>query len=228
MWNNHQVNNHYGQSERNRRLAKEKQTKRNFRLGCLMVLTPVLIFMTLAVFMPKKAVAADNSIIIDQVGSYNTINISQDGSGHYAKVVLGTVSAVDNTIISIDQKDSGPKFASVRMNSGVDTGVNILQQGSGSHSSIMTLNGSGNNINIDQNGAGSHEFRVLNSIGSTNSGNTITSTQSSASPQVFNLTLDGATGATVGISQTGAIPNIGSMTIQCALSTCGTYTYTRN
>jgi hypothetical protein len=228
MWNNHQVNQHYGQYERNKILAKEKENKRNFRLGCLMVLTPVLILIILAFFMPKKAVAADNSIIIDQVGSYNTINISQDGSGHYAKVVLGAVSAVDNTAVSIDQKDSGLKYASVRINSGVDSGVNILQQGSGNHSAIMTLNGSGNNINIDQNGAGNHEFRVLNSIGSTNSGNTITSTQSSASSQIFNLTLDGATGATVGVSQTGAIPNIGSMTIQCAPSTCGTYTYTRN
>ena len=125
-------------------------------------------------------------------------------------------------------KDSGIKTTSVEIKSGINNGVNILQQGAGNHiASINNLNGSGNNINIDQNGSGNHEFRVLNSIGSVNSGNTITSTQSSASSQVFNLTLDGSTGATVGVSQTGAIPNIGSMTIQCAPGTCGTYTYTR-
>jgi len=230
MWNNHQVNQHYGQSERNRRLAREQEHKRNFRLGILMIMVPLLIFLTLAFFMPKKAFAADNSIIIDQVGSNNTINISQDGSGHYAKVVLGAVSAVDNTAVSIDQKDSGPKFASVRINSGVDNGVNILQQGNGSHSSIMNFTGSGNSVTLDQSGAGNHEFNVIGANGSTNNGNTINATQNggSGADKWFQVNLSGATGATVNVQQTNPTQaSQGSMNIQCS-SGCGTWSYIRN
>jgi hypothetical protein len=228
MWNNHEVNYRYGQSERNRRLAREQEHKRNFRLGILMIIVPLLTFLTLA-FISKKSYAADNTINIQQIGNNNAVAILQDGSGHTSTVNLGANSNVDNTSIYIDQKDSGIKTTSVEIKSGINNGINILQQGAGNHTTnIQNLSGSGNNINIEQNGAGNHEFRVLNSIGSANSGNTITSTQSSASSQVFNLTLDGTTGATVGVSQTGAIPNIGSMTIQCAPGTCGTYTYTRN
>jgi hypothetical protein len=230
MWNNHEVNHRYGQSERNRRLARELENKRNFRLGCIMIITPLLIFFMLAVFMPKKARAADNSIIIDQVGSNNTINVSQDGSGHYAKVVLGSISAVDNTTVSIDQKDSGPKFASVRINSGVDNGVNILQQGSGNHSSIMNFTGSGNNISLDQSGSGNHEFNVIGASGSTNSGNTINATQSGGvgADKWFQVNLSGATGATVNVQQTNPTQaQQGSMNIQCS-SGCGTWSYIRN
>jgi hypothetical protein len=230
MWNNHEVNYRYGQSERNRRLAREQEHKRNFRLGILMIMVPLLTFLTLAFFMPKKAHAADNTIIVDQVGSYNTINVSQDGSGHYAKVVLGGISSVDNTIVSIDQKDSGPKFVSVRINSGVDNGVNILQQGSGSHSSIMNFNGSGNSITLEQNGVGNHEFNVIGATGSTNNGNTVNAIQSggTGADKWFQVNLSGATGATVNVQQTNPTQaSQGSMNIQCS-SGCGTWSYVRN
>jgi hypothetical protein len=230
MWNNHEVNQHYGQSERNRRLARELENKRNFRVGCIMIITPFLIFLTLAFFMPKKAFAADNSVIIDQVGSYNTINVSQDGSGHYAKVVLGTVSAVDNTTISIDQKDSGPKFTSIRMDSGINNGVNILQQGSGSQSSIINLTGSGNNISVDQNGSGSHTFNIIAGTGTINNGNTINATQNGGvgADKWFQVNLSGATGATVNVQQTNPTQaSQGSMNIQCSTG-CGTWSYVRN
>ena len=230
MWNNHQVNSNYGQSERNRTLAKERENRKNFRLGILMVITPFLIFVILAVFMPKKAFAADNSVIIDQVGSYNTINISQEGSDHKAKVVLGAVSAVDNTTVSIDQKDSGPKFTSIRIDSGINNGVNVLQQGSGSHSSIMNLTGSGNSVTLDQSGSGNHTFNVVAGTGTINNGNTINASQNggAGADKWFQVNLSGATGATVNVQQTNPTQaNQGSMNIQCS-SGCGTWSYTRN
>ena len=229
MWNNHEVNYRYGQSERNRRLARERENKRNFRLGCLMILVPVIIFVGLA-FIPKKAYAADNSVIIDQVGSYNTINVSQQGSEHKAKVVLGAVSAVDNTTVSIDQKDSGPKFTSIRIDSGINNGVNVLQQGSGSHSAVMNLTGSANNISVDQNGAGNHEFNVVAGTGTINNGNTINATQNGGvgADKWFQVNLSGATGATVNVQQTNPTQaQQGSMNIQCS-SGCGTWSYIRN
>jgi hypothetical protein len=41
MWNNVRVNPTYGQSERNRRLAREAKDRRNFFLG--LILAPILI-----------------------------------------------------------------------------------------------------------------------------------------------------------------------------------------
>jgi hypothetical protein len=229
MWYNSDVNKYRGESERNRRLAREQENKRNFRLGCLMILVPVIITIGLA-FIPKKAYAADNSVIIDQVGSYNTINVSQQGSEHKAKVVLGAVSAVDNTTVSIDQKDSGPKFTSIRIDSGINNGVNVLQQGSGSHSAVMNLTGSANNISVDQNGTGSHTFNIIAGTGTINNGNTINATQSggAGADKWFQVNLSGATGATVNVQQTNPTQaQQGSMNIQCS-SGCGTWSYVRN
>jgi hypothetical protein len=194
-----------------------------------MILVPVIIFVGLA-FIPKKAYAADNSVIIDQVGSYNTINVSQQGAEHKAKVVLGAVSAVDNTTVSIDQKDSGPKFTSIRIDSGINNGVNVLQQGSGSHSAVMNLTGSANNISVDQNGAGNHTFNIISGTGTINNGNTINATQSggAGADKWFQVNLSGATGATVNVQQTNPTQaQQGSMNIQCS-SGCGTWSYVRN
>jgi hypothetical protein len=229
MWNNHEVNHKYGESSRNRRKAIEAENKKNFIIGCLMVGIPFLIFFIL-VFTTKKVFAADNSVIIDQVGNYNTVYISQEGSGHKAKVVLGAVSNVDNTSIAIDQKDSGPKFTSIRLDSGVNNGVNILQQGSGSHSSIINLTGSANNINLDQNGAGNHTFNIVAGTGTINNGNTVNALQSGGvgADKWFQVNLSGANGATVNIQQTNPTQaSQGSMNIQCS-SNCGTWSYIRN
>jgi hypothetical protein len=239
MWNNHQVNQHYGQSERNRRLAKELQNKRNFRLGCLMVLTPILIFLTLAFLMPKKAhaqtnvvpSAVDNTIYVSQIGDNNTIRISQTGIGHNVAIDLGRVSNVDNTTIDIEQKDLGRKTAIVEIPTGINNGINILQQGTGNHTAnIQNLNGSGNSINLDQNGAGNHTFNVVAGTGTINNGNTVNAVQSGGvgADKWFQVNLSGAYGATVNVQQTNPTQaNQGSMNIQCS-SSCGTWSYTRN
>ena len=231
MWNNHQVNQHYGQSERNRRLARELQNKRNFRLGILMIIIPLLTFLTLAFFMPKKAYAADATISINQIGDNNTINIAQYNAAHNVSIDLGRTTNVDNTTINIEQRDSGIKTATVDIPSGINNGINILQQGTGNHTaSIQNLNGSGNSININQDGAGNHEFNVIGANGSTNSGNTINATQSGGvgADKWFQVNLSGATGATVNVQQTNPTQaSQGSMNIQCS-SGCGTWSYIRN
>lgn len=183
----------------------------------------------LLLFLSFSAVAADNTIHIQQIGDNNIINVLQDGSGHATTINLGLISAVDNTSISIDQKDSGVKTASVEIKSGINNGINILQQGVGQHvANIHNLNGTANMINIDQNGSGNHNFSIINTNGTTNSGNTINGLQTGSGDKTFSLTLNGSTGATVGVQQTSQTPDAGAMTIQCALGTCGIYTYTRN
>jgi hypothetical protein len=181
-------------------------------------------------FLAFSAYAADNSISIDQVGSYNTVIISQDGTAHDATVNLGKNSSVDNTSIAIDQKDSGKKIANVEITSGINNGVNILQQGSGNHTAaIQNLNGNANNISVNQTGAGNHTLAIAGSVGTTNNANTITAEQSggAGADKTFQLNLNGTNGATVNVQQTNPTQsNTGSMNIQCS-SSCGTYNYIR-
>ena len=185
----------------------------------------------LILLFPISVFAADSTINITQIGSNNIINIAQYNAAHNASIDLGRLSSVDNTAISIDQKDSGVKTALVEIPSGINNGISILQQGAGNHTaSIQNLNGSGNSINVDQNGAGVHMFSVIGSIGSTNNGNTINAQQSggAGADKSFQVNLSGATGATVNVQQTNPYQaNQGSMNIQCS-SNCGTWSYIRN
>ena len=182
-------------------------------------------------FISLNAFGADATVNITQVGSNNVINIEQYNAAHNASINLGLSSAVDNTNISIVQRDTGVKTAIVNIPSGINNGVSILQQGSGNHTaSIQNLNGSGNNINIDQNGAGNHEFNVVAGTGTINNGNTVNANQTggAGADKWFQVNLTGATGATVNVQQTNATQaNQGSMNIQCA-SGCGTWSYIRN
>ena len=170
---------------------------------------------------------ADNQISIDQIGSYNTVVVTQDGTTQSAKVVLGKDSAVDNTYISITQQGTGNKSAGVEIPSGYNNSVIMFQDGSGNHAaSIQNLNGAANNINFSQTGAGNHSMAVTGGAGTTNSGDTINATQSGSGDKTFQLNLNGTTSATVNVQQTNpTTPNSGSMTIQCI--TCGTYNYIR-
>jgi hypothetical protein len=174
--------------------------------------------------------AADNTIVIDQIGSNNTYTISQDGTGHTATVTTGRVSDVDYLTLSIAQSGTGAKTATVEVKSGINNGIAITQDGAGNHTaSIQNLQGSANSITISQSGAGSHEFNVINTAGTINSNNTITATQSggTGADKWFNVWLNGATGATVNVTQTSSTANQASMSVNCAAGSCGTWSYTR-
>jgi hypothetical protein len=176
---------------------------------------------------PGQAVPASstvNSIYIEQIGSYNSVTVNQDGTGHAATVTMGLASAVDNTTVAIDQKDSGAKTATVNIPGGINNSVNILQQGAGNHTaSITNLNGIGNSVTINQNGAGKHTMEIVGATGSQNNGNTITATQTGGigADKTFNLGLNGWN-TNVTIEQTNpTTANQSSMNITCGNS-CGT------
>jgi hypothetical protein len=170
---------------------------------------------------------ADNQISIDQIGSYNTVVVTQDGTTQAATVTLGKDSSVDNTYIAITQQGTGAKTAVIDMPGGYNNSVVMFQDGAGNHTAaIQNLNGAANNINFSQTGAGNHSMTVTGGAGTTNSGDTINATQSGNGDKSFQLNLNGTTGATVNVQQTNpTTPNSGSMTIQCI--TCGTYNYIR-
>jgi hypothetical protein len=165
-----------------------------------------------------------NSIYIEQIGSYNSITVNQDGIGHTAKIFMGSVSSVDNTTVSIDQRDSGPKRAKVDIPGGFNNSVSILQEGAGNHTaSIANLNGIANNVNITQGGAGKHSLEILGVAGSQNNGNTITALQTGGvgADKTFNLWLNGWN-TNVIIEQTNpTTAGQGGMNISCGNS-CGT------
>ena len=170
---------------------------------------------------------ADNMIAIDQIGSYNTVVINQDGTTQSATVSLGKTSAVDNTYVAITQQGTGNKTATVDMPSGYNNSVVMFQDGAGNHTAaIQNLNGAANNINFSQTGAGNHSLTVVGATGATNSGDTINAIQSGSGDKAFQLNLNGTMGATVNVQQTNPTQsNTGAMSIQC--NPCGAYTYTR-
>jgi len=181
------------------------------------------------VLLVSQVWALDNTIVIDQIGSNNSYTVTQDGSGHSLNVTTGRVSDVDYLTLSVSQSGSA-KTATVEVKSGINNGISILQDGTGNHTaSIQNLQGNANNITINQTGAGTHDFSIVNGSGTTNSSNTITATQSGGvgAEKSFNLGLNGATGATVSVTQTSSSANQGGMNITCSAGSCGTWTYTR-
>jgi microcompartment protein CcmK/EutM len=173
--------------------------------------------------------AADNTIIIDQIGSGNTTTIVQDGSGNTASVTAGSTSAVDYNVFAITQQGNN-KTASIELKSGINNTFNIQQDGTGNHNaSIQNMIGSGNNVTVTQQGAGNHSLTVTNPNNATNNGNTVTATQTGGvgADKTFNLYFNGATGAGVTINQTNpTTPDQAGMNIQC--NPCGSgWSYTK-
>ena len=181
----------------------------------------------LLLFFPV-VVFADNLITIDQVGSANTITISQDGS-HSATLAIGPDSAVTTSTFSIDQSGTGSHSASIEVPAGYNNSFSVTQSGSGNQTTgIVNFAGSANSVSVTQSGAGNHTFNLTGS--GTNNANTVTATQSGGlgADKSFNLNMTNTNGAAVTVQQTNPLlPNSGSMSIQCS-SLCGTYNYIRN
>jgi len=177
----------------------------------------------------NKVSAADNTIVIDQIGNGNQTTIVQDGSGNSAVINAGGTSSVDYNVFSITQQGNN-KTASIELKSGINNTFNIQQDGTGNHNaSIQNMIGSGNNVNVTQQGAGNHTLTVTNPNSATNNGNTVTATQSGGvgADKTFNLYFNGATGAGVTINQTNpTTPDQAGMNIQC--NPCGSgWSYTK-
>ena len=218
----------YGQSERNRTLAKEAENKKNFTLGLLII--SILPIICILMFIGKaNAQTTGNLIYVDQVGSGNQTTIVQEGNGHTASITTGGISPTDYNVFSIMQQGAA-KTASIELKAGINNTFAIQQDGTGNHTaSIQNMIGSGNNVNVTQQGAGNHSFTVTNPNNATNNGNTVTTTQSGGvgADKTFNLQFNGAIGAGVTIIQSNPTqPDQGGMNIQC--NPCGSgWSYTK-
>ena len=189
----------------------------------------IILFVATVVIASNRVRAADNLITIEQVGMGNQTTIVQEGTGHSATIKAGESAPVDYNVFSITQQGAS-KTASIELKSGINNTFNIQQDGTGNHSaSIQNMIGSGNNVTVTQQGAGSHILNVTNPSNATNSGNTVTATQSGGvgADKRFDLMFSGATGAGVTINQTNSTtPDQGGMNIQC--NPCGSgWSYTK-
>ena len=197
----------------------------------------------------RPAHAADNSIYIDSVATNNIIKINQDGSGHVAGVAIGAYLPTNaNDLktgygigtspytgqgisefnsVSITQQGPGIKTSTVEIPQGAYNSITTFQDGTGNHTmAIQNLQGNSNAISVYQDGAGNHAMNIVGGNGTTNSNNTINTTQTGTGDKTFNLNLNGTNGATVTVQQTNpTTANAGSMAIQC--TTCGSYSYVR-
>lgn len=211
----------------------------------------IILIITLIVVLAQcsKSWAQPNYIYVDQIGSNNTVEINQDGSGHVAGVAtggylptnsndlktgynigtqpyLGTVTSDFNSV-NITQQGAGSKTATVEIPNGSYNNITTFQDGTGNHTAaVQNLQGNSNNISIFQDGGGNHSMNIVGGTGTTNSNNAINTTQTGSGDKSFTLNLNGTNGAQVTVQQTNpTTPNSGSMSIQC--TTCGTYNYTR-
>jgi hypothetical protein len=233
----------YGESERNRTLAKEAEKKKNFTLGLIMI--SILPIICILMFIGKAnaqtivgertdgtaiyAPVTGNVVYIDQIGTGNTTTVVQDGEGHSAVITAGGISPTNYNVFSILQQGAA-KTASIDLKAGINNTFAIQQDGTGNHTAaIQNMIGSGNNVNVTQQGAGSHIFNITNPYNATNDGNTVTATQSGGvgANKRFDLMFSGATGATVSVQQTNPTQsNEGGMNVQCNPCT-GNWSYIR-
>lgn len=191
--------------------------------------THIIVILLLLISWVSVIFAADNSIIVEQIGNNNTVTVTQEGSGNSVSITTGKTSDVDGTYISVLQQGNN-KTSTVEIKSGINNTIYLTQQDAGNHTAnIQNLNGNANSISITQQGAGGHEFSVIGAVGATNSNNSITAAQSGGvgSEKWFNLNMNGAVGATVNVQQHGSGQNQSSMNVQCAAGACGNYNFSR-
>ena len=175
--------------------------------------------------------AADNTVIIDQVGSNNQYIITQDYTGNSINISVGKDSASDNNVIGITQGGFGQQTSNIKIPSGINNTVTVTQNGVGNMvATVDNMNGSANNITINQSGASNNTMNIIGGTGTTNNANTINATQSgnAGADKTFTLNMNGTNGANVTVQQTNPNQsNSGSMSIQC-YTNCGSYSYIRN
>ena len=86
------------------------------------------IFISL-LFVSSIVQAGDSSINIDQIGSNNTMQVTQDGPDHSVSITTGADSDVDNAYIVISQQGTGAKNAQVDIRSGINNTITVNQDG---------------------------------------------------------------------------------------------------
>jgi hypothetical protein len=200
----------------------------------------------------QTAGVASNSIYIQSLGNFNTVNIEQfskfnavrgingaqamliNGNTNTVTINQGTVTTAignnlaevavtgDNNNVSLTQQHNG-KYAEVVLN-GLDNQLIAMQKDIGKKTVFFNILGNNNIINTLQQGTGNHFLDISAPYGTAN----IDVTQSGAAQKLFQLIINNP-GVGVTVTQNSAsVVDSAILSITCTTGPCNGYSYTKN
>lgn len=193
----------------------------------------------------------NNSVYIDNVGSYTNVLIEQNGTNNAVRGINNTQYATingnynsvtvkqgglatpsnynlvelsmtgNNNTIDVNQKQNN-KYNETIIN-GSNNVLNIVQHGANSKGSFINL-GSSNTVSLTQQGTGNHFAEITSLFGTAN----VNLTQDGSATKQFQLILN-SPGIGVTVTQNNlTTTDSAKMEITCTTGPCNGYAYTKN
>jgi len=200
----------------------------------------------------QTAGIASNSIYIQSLGNFNTVNIEQfskfnavrgingaqamliNGNTNTVTINQGTATTVignnlaevsvtgTNNNVSLTQQHNA-KYAEVVLN-GLGNQLTAMQKDIGKKTAFFNILGNNNIVNTLQQGTGSHFLDISAPYGTVN----IDVTQSGAAQKLFQLIIN-SPGVGVTVTQNSAsVVDSAVLSITCTTGPCNGYSYTKN
>jgi len=200
----------------------------------------------------QTAGIASNSIYIQSLGNFNTVNIEQfskfnavrgingaqamliNGNTNTVTINQGTATTVignnlaevsvtgNNNNVSLTQQHNA-KYAEVVLN-GLGNQLTAMQKDIGKKTAFFNILGNNNIVNTLQQGTGNHFLDISAPYGTAN----INVTQSGAAQKLFQLIINNP-GVGVTVTQNSAsVVDSAVLSITCTTGPCNGYSYTKN
>ena len=200
----------------------------------------------------QTAGVASNSIYIQSLGNFNTVNIEQFSkfnavrgiNGAQAMLINGNTNTItinqgtattavgnnlaevsvtgSNNNVSLTQQHNG-KYTEVVLN-GLGNQLTALQNDIGKKTAFFNILGNSNIVNTLQQGTGNHFLDISAPYGTAN----INVTQSGAAQKLFQLIIN-SPGVGVTVTQNSAsVVDSAVLSITCTTGPCNGYSYTKN
>ena len=200
----------------------------------------------------QTAGIASNSIYIQSLGNFNTVNIEQfskfnavrgingaqamliNGNTNTVTINQGTATTVignnlaevsvtgSNNNVSLTQQHNG-KYTEVVLN-GLSNQLTAMQKDIGKKTAFFNILGNNNIVNALQQGTGNHFLDISAPYGTAN----IDVTQSGAAQKLFQLIIN-SPGVGVTVTQNSAsVVDSAVLSITCTTGPCNGYSYTKN
>ena len=161
----------------------------------------------------------DSRVIIQQVGSSNTTNVTQLGTRNYTEY---RVTGSNNTATITQTSNNSTNYIEATIN-GSNNSTTINQSGTaGSRGVLATVANNSNTINVQQQNTGSHYAEINLSGGN----KTVNVNQSGSGNHMARIELSGGT-TSITTTQTGSTQQHYSIIHNCATASCATITVTQ-
>lgn len=145
-----------------------------------------------------------NQVIIEQIGSYNTTTVVQQGNKNYVELYVNGSSNTqsvtqngsagtnyiestitgNNNSLTLQQSSTGGAKGILLNAANNNNSVSVLQENGGNHYAEITLSGGSKTVNITQQGSAGHMAKIELSGGATE----INTTQTGATQQFYSIT----------------------------------------